>query len=82
MSVVPLPAHGRWARDLRGEGRAVRVSAHPESGLLTLSVWRANSCVGTVRLAPEEAAELVAGLAEGLAHLAANGATAARQAPG
>ena len=52
VTVVPLPAHGRWARDVRGQGRAVRVSAHAEAGLVTVSVWRDGACVGTVRLAP------------------------------
>jgi hypothetical protein len=71
VTVVPLPAHGRWARDVRGEGRAVRVSAHAEAGLVTVSLWRDDACVGSVRLAPGKAAELVAGVTEALAHLAA-----------
>jgi len=80
--VVPLPAHGRWARDLRGEGRAVRVSAHAETGLVTVSVWRGDACVGAVRLLPDEAAELMAGLMEALAHVtaSASGAQAGRVA--
>lgn len=72
MTVVPLPAHGRWARDVRGRGRAVRVSAHAEAGLVTVSVWRDGTCAGTVRLAPGEAAELVTGITEALAHLASS----------
>lgn len=60
-----------WVNDLRGQGRAVRVSAHTEGGFLVLSTWKADVCVGTVRLLPSEAAELVAGVAEGLARLAA-----------
>ncbi len=48
----------------------MRVSTHPESGLLNLSLWRDDTCVGTVRLRPDEAATLVAGLTEGLAQLA------------
>ena len=56
--------------DLRGQGRAVRVSAHAEAGFLVVSTWKADECVSTVRLLPEEAAHLMAGLAEGLAELA------------
>ncbi len=70
MEHTPLAA-GRWIADGRGEGRAVRVSAHAEAGFLVISTWKAGACVGTVRLVPHEAAELVAGLAEGLAELAA-----------
>jgi predicted benzoate:H+ symporter BenE len=59
-----------WVSDLRGDGRAVRVSAHAAAGFLVVSTWKAGECVGTVRLLPTEASELVAGLAEGLALLA------------
>ena len=70
MTAVALPVHGHWAWDARGGGRAVRVSTHPESGLLNLSLWRDDICVGTARLLPEEAVALVTGLSEGLAELA------------
>lgn len=66
----PFEAPGRWIADRRGEGRGVRVSAHEEAGFLVLSTWKANVCVGTVRLLPDEAADLVAGLAEALGRLA------------
>jgi hypothetical protein len=69
MTVVRLPVHGQWAWDVRGEGRAVRISAHVEAGLVNLSVWRHDTCVGTVRLLPDEVANLVAGLTEGLAQM-------------
>jgi hypothetical protein len=71
MTAVGLPVHGRWAWDARGDGRAVRISTHPESGLLNLSLWREDICVGTARLRPEDAATLVTGLTDGLARLAA-----------
>jgi hypothetical protein len=73
MTVIPLPSHGRWAEDHRGEGRAVRVATHLEAGLIVLSIWRAGACVGTVRLPPQAAADLVAGLTDGLAYLAEDG---------
>ncbi|MFP5371012.1 MAG: hypothetical protein ACLGI3_09715 [Actinomycetes bacterium] len=70
MTVVRLPTRGQWAWDVRGEGRAVRISTHVESGLVNLSVWRHDACVGTVRLLPSEVANLMAGLSEGLAEIA------------
>ena len=70
MTAVVLPAHGHWAWDARGGGRAVRVSTHRESGLLNLSLWREDLCVGTARLRPDEAAALITGLTDGLAELA------------
>ncbi|MGY2075586.1 hypothetical protein [Blastococcus sp. SYSU DS0828] len=63
--------NGRWAWDARGEGRAVRVSTHTENGLVNLSLWRGETCVGTARLGPEDVNQLVTGLVEGLTTLAA-----------
>ena len=71
MTAVPLPVRGRWVWDSRGEGRGLRVSAHAEAGLLNLSIWRDDTCVGTARLVPAEAARLVAAVTDGLAELAA-----------
>jgi hypothetical protein len=41
--------------DARGAGRALRVTWHPETQLLVLSVWRDEVCIATHRL---EASEL------------------------
>jgi hypothetical protein len=71
MTAVALSAQAHWAWDARGGGRAIRVSTHPERGLLNVSLWREDTCVGTARLRPDEAATLIAGLTEGLAELAA-----------
>jgi hypothetical protein len=68
MSTLDVP--GTWVADRRGDGRAVRVSAHVEAGFLVVSTWRLGTCVGTVRLLPSEAAELIAGLSSGLSLLA------------
>jgi hypothetical protein len=69
MSVL-FDTSGRWVPDVRGDGRGVRVSAHAESGFLVVSTWKAGTCVGTVRLLPDEAADLVAALSHSLAALA------------
>jgi hypothetical protein len=66
----PLTAPGRWVADQRGEGRGVRVSAHVEAGFLVLSTWKQDTVAATVRLLPDEAASLVAGIADGLSLLA------------
>jgi hypothetical protein len=65
-----LTSPGRWVADGRGDGRGVRVSAHDEAGFLVVSTWKSGVCVGTVRLLPDEAADPVSGLAEGLSRLA------------
>jgi hypothetical protein len=69
MNVVPLPPTGRWAEDQRGAGRAVRVSAHAEARLLTVSLWKNEVCVGSVQLLPIGVAGLITGLTESLVQL-------------
>lgn len=62
MTVAPLPRGGTalLGRDVRG--RALRVSPHPESDRVVLSVWDGDRCVATVRLSPEDVPELVRAL--------------------
>ena len=48
----------------------MRLSSHVEVGFLVLSTRKQDEVVSTVRLLPDEAAALVAGMAEGLSHLA------------
>ena len=69
MTVLPLPDRGRWVWDARDRARAVRVATHPEAGLVNLSVWRDETCVGTVKLRPDEVVDLVGALTDGLARL-------------
>jgi hypothetical protein len=54
------------------------VATHDEVGLLNLSVWRDQLCVGTVKLRPDEVVDLVGALTEGLAQLAADRTPVAR----
>lgn len=67
MAVVSLPPRGEWFGDARDGERALRVSWHTEKDCVVLSSWRAEACVGTVRLSPGDAARLIAVLADGLA---------------
>ena len=70
MTIVDQREATAWVPDLRGEGRGVRVTAHDEAGFLVVSTWKAGRCVSTVRLLPDEAADLVSGLANALGRLA------------
>jgi hypothetical protein len=60
---------GTWILDGRGEGRGLRVTRHDELGVINLSLWRHNTCVGTARLLPEDAAVLIGALSEQLVGL-------------
>jgi hypothetical protein len=66
MTVSPLPGQGGVHVDPRGNGRALRVSAHPELGLVTISVWRDDRCVATHHVPTAEVPGLVALLTEAL----------------
>ena len=67
VTVVPMPARGEWFADAREGDRALRVSWHTERGCVVLSTWKDGTCTGSARLAPSDAARLVALLADGLA---------------
>jgi hypothetical protein len=77
MSVSPLPAHGGVHVDPRGDGRALRISAHPELDLVTLSIWRADRCVATHQVPTSDVPGLVQLLTEALVEQAQNARTAA-----
>ena len=62
-----LPVRGEVVVDARGGDRALRVSWHPEHGVVVLSVWRGNTCVGTVQVEAAEVPHLVDVLVRGLA---------------
>lgn len=62
-----LPTRGEVVVDSRGGDRALRVSWHPEHGLVVLSVWRGATCVATVQVAAAEVPHLVEVLVRGLA---------------
>ena len=69
--VSPLTTRGEVVVDARGGARAMRVSWHPERGMVVLSIWRGNTCVGTVQVDAAEVPHLVDVLVRGLASSAA-----------
>jgi hypothetical protein len=71
MNVSPLPARGGIQFDRRNEGRALRVGAHPELGIVAISMWRNDSCVATHQLSISEVPELIRLLASALVEPAA-----------
>jgi len=55
----PLPETGSIFLDARGGDRALRVSWHPEAGVVVLSLWRDDVCAGSFRLAVDEVPEMI-----------------------
>jgi len=64
--VVAFPARGEVFLDHRGEARALRLAWHTEADVVVLSLWQADRCSGTFRLALEDVPRFVAALVEGL----------------
>lgn len=66
MFVAPAPRKGQVLVGRDAPGRALRVSAHPESGRIVLSIWQDAKCVGTVRLLPQDVPDVLHALGEAL----------------
>lgn len=66
MSVSLLPRLGGIQFDQRNDGRTLRVSAHPETGSVTISIWRDAYCVATHQVATTEVPQLIQLLASAL----------------
>ena len=65
--MVAFPARGEVFVDHRGQSRALRLSWHIEADVVVLSLWQADRCSGSFRLALEDVPRFVAALVEGLA---------------
>jgi hypothetical protein len=66
MIVTPLPWRGGVQVDRRDTDRAVRVSAHPEPQIVSLSMWRGDVCIATHQMTPSDASQLIAMLANAI----------------
>jgi hypothetical protein len=64
--VVAFPARGEVFVDHRGDARALRLAWHIEADVVVLSLWQADRCSGTFRLAIDDVPRFVAALVEGL----------------
>jgi hypothetical protein len=64
--VVAFPGRGEVFLDQRGEARALRLAWHTDADVVVLSLWQADRCSGTFRLALADVPRFVAALVEGL----------------
>lgn len=73
----------RWTwESARGHTRAIRISPHVQALLVTLSLWREDRCVGSLRLTPAEVSELIGELTAALAELVTEAAAPQERASG
>jgi len=66
MFVAAAPRKGQVLVGRDAPGRALRVSAHPESGRIVLSIWQDARCIGTVRLMPQDVPDVLQALGDAL----------------
>jgi len=64
--VRAFPRTGAIYLDTRGKDRVLRVTWHPETDLVMLSLWRGETCARSFRLPIEEVPELIDQLRTGL----------------
>lgn len=62
----PENARGDVFLDARGNGRAMRLSWHPEADVVVLSLWREETCAGTFRMPQEDVGPFIDALIDGL----------------
>jgi hypothetical protein len=58
--VLPLPARGDVFTDERGRERTMRVTPHPERGVVVVSIWFGGVCRASFQLPAAEAPKLAA----------------------
>jgi hypothetical protein len=56
--VLPFPRLGELFIDARGAERTMRVSHHPEQGLVVVSLWNGSTCRASFQLPVDDAARL------------------------
>ncbi len=57
---------GEMFLDARGDGRAMRLSWHPEADIVVLSLWRESTCAGTFRMPQGDVGAFIDALVDGL----------------
>lgn len=60
VTVSPLPRHGDVIVGRDVAGRTLRISGHPDSGRVVLSIWQDTVCRATLRLATQDVPDFVA----------------------
>lgn len=61
-AATPLPRKGDVFFDARGSERALRLSRHPDAGVIVLSIWQGGVCQGTFRLPEDQVTALTEAL--------------------
>ncbi|HVT64771.1 MAG TPA: hypothetical protein VHD81_06440 [Mycobacteriales bacterium] len=66
VKVAFMPRQGGWHVDPNRPGHYLRVSGHPESGIVVLSVWRGEHCIVTHEIPTADIPDVIGLLAKAL----------------
>jgi hypothetical protein len=66
MGVTPLPRRGGVHLDRAHPGSTLRISGHPERGVVIVSIWRGDYCVITHEVPVAEVPDVIQTLAQAL----------------
>jgi hypothetical protein len=66
VKVAFMPRQGGWHVDPKRPGHYLRVSGHPEAGIVTLSVWRGEHCIVTHEIPTSDIPDVIGLLAKAL----------------
>ena len=72
-TVTPLPSIGEVFAGQDAAGRELRISGHPNSDRVVLSIWQSGRCLATVRLARADVPDVTRALVAGLVPLPTSG---------
>jgi len=75
-NLYELAGHRDWFSDVRGDGRRLQATWHPEHGFVVLSLWHRDTCTSTFRLPIDEAPRLISMFASALGEAASKHAAA------
>jgi len=65
-TVRRLPARRDLFLDQRGADRGLRVTSHPDEGVVVISLWHEDRCTASFRLPVSDCARMIGVLAAGL----------------
>jgi hypothetical protein len=57
--LIALPQAGDVFSDVRGDDRTMRVTPHPDAGVVVVSVWAGKICRASFRLPEEDVPRLI-----------------------
>jgi hypothetical protein len=66
VQIAFMPRKGGWHVDPKRPGHYLRVSGHPEAGIVVVSVWRGERCIATHEIPTSDVPDVIGLMAKAL----------------